>query len=173
MSFGDTEQQRNTYYKTFVCFGNKGACDVKHVRNRRHAFSLSYGVLDVTQNTGIGYVCCCCCRCRDRTHCFSCFVDCGKRGEEKMKLGRTEMSPGGAECGQAKSFELLFPCKVYALDINMCKVFFLAKYFSSISCQNVTNSVSQVCWAVSLSIEWQRGGKLVEKGKSRVLAVTG
>ena len=44
------------YYKTFVCFGNKGACDVKQVRNRRHAFSLSYGVLDVTQNTGMGYV---------------------------------------------------------------------------------------------------------------------
>ena len=142
-----TKQQCNMYYKTFVCFGNKGACDVKQVRNRRHAFSLSYGVLDVTQNIGIGYVCCCC-RSRDRTHCFSCFVDCGKRGEEKMKLGRTEMSPGGAECGQAKSFELLFPCKVYALDINMCKVFFLEKYFSSISCQN------QQCESGLLSTEF-------------------
>ena len=137
MSFGDTEQQRNTYYKTFVCFGNKGACDVKQGRNS-HAFSLSYGVLDVTQNTGIGYVCCCCCRSRDRTHCFSCFVDCGKRGEEKMKLGRTEMSPGGAECGQAKSFRAL---------ISLQSLRFGHYYYQNIFLQYLAkiNSVSQVC----------------------------
>ena len=67
---------------------------------------------------------------QDRTHCFSYFVDCGKRGEEKMKRGRTEMSQGGPSVTERKASSSYFPANVYAKDINMCKAFFLPKILS-------------------------------------------
>ena len=35
------------------------------------------------------------------------------------ETGQDRDVQGGAGCGQPKSFELLFPCKVFALDTNM------------------------------------------------------
>ena len=43
------------------------------------------------------------------------------------ETGQDRDVQGGAGCGQPKSFELLFPCKVFALDTNMWKSFLLNK----------------------------------------------
>ena len=44
-----------------------------------------------------------------------------------MKLGRTEMSQGGLGVTDRKALSSYFLANVYAVDVNMCKVFFLGK----------------------------------------------
>ena len=109
MFFGDTEQQRSiTRTKHTSCF-----------------FLFFWGTVDVTQNAGIGYFLQKQVRqILHRTHCFSYF---GKRGEEDMKLGRTEMSQGGLGVTDRKALSSYFLANVCAVDVNMCKVFFWGK----------------------------------------------
>ena len=58
--------------------------------------------------------------------------DFGKGGEEEMKLGRTEMSQGGLGVSDQKALSSCFLANVCAMDVNMCKVFFLRKDSSSV-----------------------------------------
>ena len=74
--------------------------------------------------------------------------DFGKSGEEDMKLGRTEMSQGGLGVTDRKALSSYFLANVCAVDVNMCKVFFLGKdSFSAFLGPKENVAKEQICTA--------------------------